>query len=597
MSRTTEPPTAAQGTALGAPSVLAAVLLVGCVEDVGFPQASKLLVRVEIGSSGIEVTPAPSRPLSGPELGPSLLVSFADDEGGVLRTQHVADPRIRSGEWFDEDSAHSSEERVDFGFLYLHLPGVAGELTVFEEGPEGRRELGRAPVDAPSAGARSSALMSNHGVPPPRLVMGSGEGRDSVDILFVPDGFTNDQLRSFDDELRRAAEGLVARTDLGLYSDRLNVWAQDIPSRQSGIDDPGRGIQVDTAFDFTLRGDRALWGTQAALDALYGLAENARAEIVVVYVNARALRPFVPAIATGIVVLAPGYAAPGDVLAHELGHALVRLRDEYEGSTACRDPPNGPNISPTWSRSRLPWRDWVSRDTPLPTSMNSLVAGESTVGAFACGRGFRPQRRCLMNAPHSDLMCQVCSQALAERMGDSVDPEPEPEPGLSTCDPAFLGAGDGCECGCGVADPDCGQGGCAEPGCQARACEFCYDARGRAIACRADGSAWNGDDAETDGGGEAPAPGCEDYDWALYCVDGDDLCDEGDGCCEYDSDDHDGSDCTGGSDGGDTTEPEDCEGYDWETFCLDGDGYCDEGDGCCEYDSDGAAGACDGEET
>lgn len=43
------------------------------------------------------------------------------------------------------------------------------------------------------------------------------------------------------------------------------------------------------------------------------------------------------------------------------------------------------------------------------------------------------------------------------------------------CDPQRFGSGDGCDCGCGAADPDCAGDGCSEYGCRAGACQRCTD--------------------------------------------------------------------------------------------------------------------------
>ncbi|MFZ9888635.1 MAG: hypothetical protein ACO3JL_14140 [Myxococcota bacterium] len=42
------------------------------------------------------------------------------------------------------------------------------------------------------------------------------------------------------------------------------------------------------------------------------------------------------------------------------------------------------------------------------------------------------------------------------------------------CNPYYYGVGDGCDCGCGAIDPDCGDGGCGEDGCFDETCEYCY---------------------------------------------------------------------------------------------------------------------------
>ena len=83
-----------------------------------------------------------------------------------------------------------------------------------------------------------------------------------------------------------------------------------------------------------------------------------------------------------------------------------------------------------------------------------------------------------------DLTCDVCSDengrpypcAAAE---GGWDDDAEPGVGgrqLAQCDPARFGAGDGCDCGCGGADPDCGENaGCVTPGCIDDACDRCTD--------------------------------------------------------------------------------------------------------------------------
>lgn len=51
-----------------------------------------------------------------------------------------------------------------------------------------------------------------------------------------------------------------------------------------------------------------------------------------------------------------------------------------------------------------------------------------------------------------------------------------------SCDPAWQGGADGCDCGCGAVDPDCVGGGCAEMGCRAPDCRYCW-VDGRRVDC------------------------------------------------------------------------------------------------------------------
>ena len=53
------------------------------------------------------------------------------------------------------------------------------------------------------------------------------------------------------------------------------------------------------------------------------------------------------------------------------------------------------------------------------------------------------------------------------------------------CDEGAYGTSDGCDCGCGLDDPDCGDAGCPDPGCDAVSCDYCYDSEGAPITCGA----------------------------------------------------------------------------------------------------------------
>jgi hypothetical protein len=59
---------------------------------------------------------------------------------------------------------------------------------------------------------------------------------------------------------------------------------------------------------------------------------------------------------------------------------------------------------------------------------------------------------------------------------------PLPPPNEWTCDPGFFNAADGCDCGCGAADFDCGDAGCTGGNCVADGCQWCHDDDGGDLA-------------------------------------------------------------------------------------------------------------------
>jgi len=120
----------------------------------------------------------------------------------------------------------------------------------------------------------------------------------------------------------------------------------------------------------------------------------------------------------------------------------------------------------------------------------------------------------------------------AEAAGDSLPPHWQ-------CNPLYYNTRDGCDCGCGIPDPDCNDQGCATPGCNAAACEYCHIHDGMEFTCGAPPptSDWScsgfyyGDgacdcgcttaDPDCGAGGCLP-PGC-DAPTCVFCWDGSDY--------------------------------------------------------------------------
>ncbi len=74
--------------------------------------------------------------------------------------------------------------------------------------------------------------------------------------------------------------------------------------------------------------------------------------------------------------------------------------------------------------------------------------------------------------------CDRCTDAVSLRpSGCNV-------PSGWTCDAKHFGTGDGCDCGCGAHDPDCGSGNdCTGAGCTADGCDVCNDGAGGYVQC------------------------------------------------------------------------------------------------------------------
>jgi hypothetical protein len=113
-------------------------------------------------------------------------------------------------------------------------------------------------------------------------------------------------------------------------------------------------------------------------------------------------------------------------IAHELGHNLFRLGDEYNNNTlnntAARGEANLTELPASWDL--LKWRDLVHPAAALPTDPGALPGGwnrNTSVGAFEGGGGhfsrgiFRPVLECRMNL-NNPPWCPVCAREIARVM-------------------------------------------------------------------------------------------------------------------------------------------------------------------------------------
>ena len=86
------------------------------------------------------------------------------------------------------------------------------------------------------------------------------------------------------------------------------------------------------------------------------------------------------------------------------------------------------------------------------------------------------------NDSDSDSDSDADSDSDTESDSD-IDSDAGPQEGPWLCDPSYQGTNDGCDCGCGATDPDCGSNGCFPPGCYEASCQYCFNQNIDPIPC------------------------------------------------------------------------------------------------------------------
>jgi hypothetical protein len=410
----------------------------------------------------------------------TLRYELRGDDGAPIAAGSLPDPRI-------VDVERGGSLQVPFGTASLRLPAKPGLLVFLEEGAEiGKVEFDPADVrfhgddglddvearlidtDETSAGesigSNQQTVLSPGDIrTTPRRIFGKRSRAAAGDILIVPEGYRRNQLDTFNRDARAISrEFLRIMSSQRPYRKYFNIWVQEVESRGVGIDDPDNRRRVDTAFDVTFgRGDdrRGTWfGTPAGEAAARRLGRAVRADIIVVLANTT---EHGGAALNGAFVFTKGPdSAP--TMAHELGHALLGLADEYDyGGPPCQ--PGAPNLATSSRRESIPWRTRITPGTALPTRGHN--SSFRTIGAFE-GAGtctedrFRPQLRCLMRTLDRGF-CTICLGRLTNYVQTLERRQNE---GGTPCSEAF--DNDGICDNCIPNDPDCASNNCGNGTCE-----------------------------------------------------------------------------------------------------------------------------------
>jgi len=436
------------------------VCLGGCAPDSApavLPD-QRLQVDVMIEPSGLRVVSiadGPSGTLGTPRSEGALGYVLEAHDGTVVARGGADDPRVWRSEWLDGVELVTEHSAADFGLCKLNLPTVDGVLVLSEQTAEGPREIGRVDFQ-PGLGKRESPLGGAADVlgPPVRI---AGNAEVALDIMVMSEGYTSGEMAKFASDADTLMKAFLSQPAVAGHQKKINVWRLDVLSRETGVDDPDADVKVDTAFDVSFgKGDfhRRVTSTPKGVELARSLA-GPTADVIVLLVNH---------VAHGgsgsgnfIVTTANQGTLGGTVLAHEFGHAVMGLADEYDIGS-CDKKKKAPNISKSPDRDELPWADLVAPSTPLPTPLGTPGVGAFEGGSYCQSGIWRPVERCLMRQLDAPF-CPVCARELDRviaQLGQpapSGDGEASPAPPETACPVEWRG--DGVCDACLGDDPDC----------------------------------------------------------------------------------------------------------------------------------------------
>jgi len=221
---------------------------------------------------------------------------------------------------------------------------------------------------------------------------GAADPAAAVDVVIVPDGYTVDEADKLEADARRFTDVLLGHAPFDRHRDEIAVRLVLAYSRESGPDEPRKGIYrdtvVDTTFD-TFRSPRYL--TAPDMKVLREVAALAPYDTIFVMVNSN--RYGGGGIFNSYSVFTSDSEYSEYVMIHEFGHGFGGLGDEYYSSSTGYDEfykegsePWEPNVTANTDPATLKWRQLLSEGVPIPTPDDERYDG--VVGLFE-GAGYK----------------------------------------------------------------------------------------------------------------------------------------------------------------------------------------------------------------
>lgn len=242
----------------------------------------------------------------------------------------------------------------------------------------------------------------------------------AVDIVILPDGYSEDEMGKFVNDCNFFKECLFSYEPYNTYKDRFNIRAIMAPSKDSGISVPADDIWKNTAVGcsfYTFDSERYCMSTNnQAIRNLAGMVPYDQ-----IYILANTSKYGGGGIYNFYCVSSTDDSFSSDVIIHEFGHGFAGLGDEYYDSSTSYEEfynlsiePWEPNLTTLVDFDRK-WKDMLKKKTPVPTPEEEKFVDE--VGVFEGGgyepKGmYRPKMDCLMKTFKGDTFCEVCQKAI-----------------------------------------------------------------------------------------------------------------------------------------------------------------------------------------
>lgn len=251
-----------------------------------------------------------------------------------------------------------------------------------------------------------------------------GDPNTSLDLAFLAEGYRADEMGKFHEDVKRMTDVLFSEEPFTRYKDKINIWAVDAVSQDTGTDVPGEGIYSSTALNssfYTFDLDRYV--TTQDIKSVNDYAAVVPHDVIIVLINSTMYGG--GGVYNYYSGTTAGHMLSEKVFMHEFGHVFAGLADEYYSSEVAYDEfyplnvePWEPNIT-TLVDFNSKWKKLLTKGIPIPTPFEDKHLEETGVfegGGYSAKGIFRPEMECRMMSNGPKGFCNVCSNAIRERI-------------------------------------------------------------------------------------------------------------------------------------------------------------------------------------
>ena len=325
------------------------------------------------------------------------------------------------GEWQTTSEA-KAVQRVFHETLRFPFPLRTVRVEIWSRNVKGKlRRVFAQTIDPSSHLVGSAALRKDVEV----LTLNSaGTPRESLDVVFLADGYPTEQLEKARRDLKRYATVFLDTPPFDKFKEQINLYGVIPTSGHTGPDEPRKGLARAPAVGTTFNTfDSPRYLTTLDNRAMRDLAAVVPYDSIFIMVNTSRYG------GAGIYNFFSVFVSDNEydeyVFIHEFGHGFAGLADEYYTSSVSYSDfypkgvePSEPNITALVDGAdNVKWKAMLDKDIPVPTPNERKFEGAVGVfeGAGYSAKGlYRPAYDCKMKSKRLLDFCPVCMKAVQD---------------------------------------------------------------------------------------------------------------------------------------------------------------------------------------